>query len=134
MKAAVARHIRQDADIDALIDNRINDRGPVAHFDGDLDVRVKPMERRDQRHAGHGIAEPDAQFAALECVVLPKNRERLSLDPMQLRCDGDELAAQRSRQEFAAAPFKQRDAEMIFQASNLLGDRRLRQAEPPGGA
>jgi len=65
---------------------------------------------------------------------LTENRERLRLDPMQLRCDGDELAAQRGRQELAAAPFKQRDAEVIFQAADLLGERRLRNAEPPGGA
>jgi hypothetical protein len=51
------------------------------------------VERRDQCHAGHGIAEADAQFAALERVVLTKNRERLRLDPMQLRCDGDEFPA-----------------------------------------
>jgi len=35
---------------------------------------------------------PDA-FAAFERVVLTKDRERLSLDPMQLRRDGNELPA-----------------------------------------
>jgi len=45
VKAVVARHVRQHADIDALFDDGVDDRGPVAHFDGDLDVRVKPMER-----------------------------------------------------------------------------------------
>ena len=93
VKAAIARYVRQDADIDALIDDRIDDRRPVAHFDGDLDVRVEPMECGDQCHAGHGIAEPDPQFAAFKCVVLTKNRQGLSLNPMHLRCDGDELPA-----------------------------------------
>jgi hypothetical protein len=133
LKAGIAWHVRQDADIDALIDDGVDDRCPVAHFDGDLDIWVKPMECGDQCDAGHGIAQPDAQFAAFERVVLPKNRQRLSLNPVQLRCDGNELPAQGGRHELAAAPLEEHDAEVIFQAADLLRDGRLRHAKPPRG-
>src|ERR1700722_769370 len=93
MKAVVARYVWQHADIDTLIDDGIDDGGPVAHFDGNLNIWIEPMERGDQRHAGHGIAEPDAQFAAIERVILAKNRQRLRLEPVQLRGDGNELPA-----------------------------------------
>jgi hypothetical protein len=126
VKAVVARHVRQYTDIDALIDHGIDDRGPVAHFNGDLNVWIKPMERGDQRHAGHGVAEPDAQFAAFEGVILTKHRQGVRLEPVQLRGDGNELSAQRGGQELVTAPLEERDAEVIFQAADLLGDGGLR--------
>ena len=45
---------------------------------------------------------------------------------MQLRCDGNELPAQGGRRELAAAPLEEHDAEVIFQAADLLRDGRLR--------
>jgi hypothetical protein len=97
-KPAVIWHVGQHADIDALIDNRIDDRCPVAHFDADLDICVEPMECGDQCHSGHGIAKPDTQFAALQGILVAEHRERLSLKAMQLRGHRDELPTQPGRQ------------------------------------